>query len=116
MKLEARRLGPVSVVELQGSLSVGSDCQTLLELLHREIEAGRTRVVFDLHALRFVDSAGLGQFVALSRLLADLGGRLAVAEARGKVKDILDLTRLDQLLVVYPSLDQAVASFGDSPD
>ncbi len=108
MKLRTEHVDEIPVVRLFGSLAVGTDCQALTGAVEKEFAAGRYRLVLDLDGLQFVDSAGLGQIVALRRSAVDAGGGLVLAGPRGKVRDILQLTRLDQLIPVRAGVAEAI--------
>ena len=73
---------------------------------------GGADVVLDLAAVGFLDSAGIGCIVRLNRRLQDGGGELRLAGPGQAVTIALELVRLHRLLEVYPSVDEAVASFG----
>lgn len=108
MRVRTEMHEEVPVVHLAGSLSMGGECQSLTDAVQKEFAAGRYRVVLDLDGLQFVDSAGLGQIVALRRTAAEAGGALVLAGPRGKVRDILQLTRLDQLILVRAGVAEAI--------
>ena len=69
-------------------------------------------VVLDLGPVGFLDSAGIGCIVRLNRRLQEGGGELRLARPGQAVSIALELVRLHRLLEVYPSVDEAVASFG----
>lgn len=99
-------------MHLSGTLAAGPDCQALQAAVQRQFADEHFSIVLDLNALTFVDSAGLGELVALRRTAQDAGGGVVLAGPRGKVKDILELTRLDQLLPVYPTEAEAIVAVG----
>jgi anti-sigma B factor antagonist len=110
LKIEIEPRGEVSIVSLRGTLAVGPECQQLHDTLQRQFAAHRYRLVLDLDGLQYIDSAGLGQLVALRRAACEAGGGLVLCRPKGKVRDVLALTRLDELLPVHDQIDQAVAA------
>ena len=98
----------IAVTRLTGRITVGNALDDVREVVEEEIAAGRLRVVFDLGGVNFVDSAGLGELVACHRSLDKLGGRLVLAAPRGKVRDLLELTRIGELLPVCATVDEAL--------
>lgn len=75
--------------------------------------ADTARVVVDLSPLRFLDSAGFGALVSLKRRCASRGGDLCIAGPSRDVQTIFELTRAHRLFEIYPSVDEAVTSFGE---
>ena len=59
---------------------------------------GHTTVVADLSGVDFVDSSGLGTFVAVHQLAEARGSRLVLRSVPDQVQNLLNLTRLDRLL------------------
>lgn len=64
-------------------------------------------LVLDLGALSFICSQGLGTFVEAYRLCHGGGGVVHVAAPTGPVLNILETTRLTQLMPVFASVEQA---------
>ena len=71
--------------------------------LHGHIEAlladdTVTGVVLDLSAVTFLDSSGIGALIGCQRKAHQAGKTLRVDNARGLVRDVLDLTNVMPLL------------------
>lgn len=87
----------VTVVTLAGELDHGSHHRLLAEVAEL-IERGRSRLEFDLSALEFCDSTGLGALVRLHRQAQNRGGWLRVVRPSGELRRMLRTTNLDRLL------------------
>ncbi len=70
-----------------------------------------TEVVLDMRQLRFVDSSGLGAILSSLRRLSSSGGDLRLACVTPEVAALLQLVRLDQIIGIYESSEEAVRSF-----
>ena len=54
----------------------------------------------------FIDSSGLGAIVACLKHIRERGGELALVAPEGSgLRRLMDLTGLDRVLTLYPSLD-----------
>lgn len=80
-----------------------------------EALADVAHAILDLGHVGFVDSSGLSALVSLSRAMALRGGELRLARPGRDVVAVLELTRLHRLFEIYDSVEEAVASFRDSP-
>jgi anti-anti-sigma regulatory factor len=58
-----------------------------------------------------MDSAGIGELVFLQTWAQRKDANLKCAGANSLVSTLLELTNLDSVLEVHPSLDEALASF-----
>jgi anti-anti-sigma factor len=95
-------------VAVEGELA-GPSAYTLDSELRR-VEATRPpRLVLDLSALGFIDSAGLARLLAAHRRAKRDGRRLLVIEGDGAVRRLLALTALDQQLELVADAGAATA-------
>jgi anti-sigma B factor antagonist len=69
------------------------------------------RVIFELAAVPFVDSAGLGALIGAVRRTREIGGDAVVCSARPSVKRVLDMIGLPRVVNVFDNLDEAQAYF-----
>ena len=97
--------GPRLDAEIAGALRA-----ELLQL----IERGDRKLVIDLPAVDFIDSSGLGALVsALKRLRqADPAADIRLAHVQPSVRAVLEIIRLHRVFSQFPTLDDAVNSFG----
>ncbi|MFN0135402.1 MAG: STAS domain-containing protein [Phycisphaerae bacterium] len=103
------QVGGCTVVRLRGELNVGQRGE--LERVLRELfETTGTRVVLDCAALGFVASAGLGTLVGMQKLSRQKGGSLCMAAARGPIVSLMKMTRLEQVIPMFESVEQAIAA------
>lgn len=71
--------------------------------------AGQARVVLSLAAVDYIDSSGLGALIALHKTLAPPAGRLVICDLPARVAPVLQLTRLDRILVQATDVTAAEA-------
>ena len=77
--------------------------------LNELIDAGDIRLVIDLTDMDFIASMGLGVFVRTYTRLREAGGFLRLAGPRPLILQIIKTTALDRLLLIYDSLEKALA-------
>jgi len=76
------------------------------------ISAGEPRVVIDLSAVTYVDSATIGCLMDLHREAAAAGGALKLAGVQKRVETMLVMTGAHEVLDVHPDEPSAIRSFG----
>lgn len=99
---------PYTLVELAGEADV-TNCDVLREVLEAEVARQPRTLIIDLGALRFMDSSALHVILRSNRAMDRQGGVLALASPREPVAKMLRLTAADQLIPVYPTVDEALA-------
>jgi anti-anti-sigma factor len=70
-------------------------------------------LVLDLSGVSSMDSAGIGELALLQSWAQRRNAELKCAGANSLVSTLLELTNLDSVLEVHPSVDAALASFYD---
>ncbi len=76
--------------------------------LGNHIETGLSLLVLDLSAVEFVDSTGLSAILSALRRLPSESGVLALAGCRKPVAELIKLTRLDRVLRLFATPDEAI--------
>jgi anti-sigma B factor antagonist len=66
------------------------------------------KLVFNIEALKFIDSSGLGAFLSILRDVRKLGGDMVIYGAGTAIKILFDLVQLPKVIQVFPDKDQAV--------
>jgi len=95
-----------SVVQVKGELDL-TTAPRLKWMLHDLLEAGRTKQVVDLNETTFMDSTALGVLVAVNRSLGE-GMRLVIVCSRSNVLKIFELSGMDGVFTIVPTLDEAL--------
>ena len=62
--LKTRDAGGVSIIDLQGRLILGDECNQLREQVKALLAANKKQIVLNLGEVTFIDSAGVGTLVA----------------------------------------------------
>lgn len=75
--------------------------------LFDQIDNGANNMVIDLSSVRFMDSSGLGALVAALKKM-DEKGTLKLAAAQPAVLDLFNLTSMDRLFTILPTVTEAI--------
>jgi anti-anti-sigma factor len=98
----------IAVVVLGGRVDAAS-VRSQRDQLHALPSRGIYRIVLDLGAVTFLDSAGMAMLVSLLKRARAAGGEVRVVEpADDAVRHILQLTRLDLVFKMQESVDAAL--------
>ncbi len=76
------------------------------------IAAGERKVIVDLSAVGYVDSATIGCLMDLYRQASAAGGSLKLAGVQKRVETMLTMTGAQNFIEVHPDEPSAVKSFG----
>jgi anti-sigma B factor antagonist len=116
LEIETRRIAPdVTVLEMVGKIALGRESQRVETVVQDLLRQNDRRLIFDLSRVTHMDSTGIGVLAYCFGTLNRCGGEMRVAGASGKVLHLLQITRLDTVLPLHPSVDAAFASLGVTP-
>ncbi|MFW6308849.1 MAG: STAS domain-containing protein [bacterium] len=85
-----------------------------VDLLKQEVkdkirkEGNIDRLIVDLKLVTYLDSAGIGFLLSLFKYISERQGKLVLSNINGKVKRIIELTKLDDVIEVYEDTEQAL--------
>lgn len=106
MRVQSQIRDGVCVLRLQGRFVTGSDAE-LVSAQNSLQATGIAKVVVDLSAVPYVDSTGLSFVVELHKSLARRGGQLYLANANQRVREVLEMTRIGELIPLFENVAEA---------
>lgn len=103
--------GPVCVVTPLGDIRVGPSDARFRDAIRDLLAQGNRQLVLDFSRVEFIDSTGLGDLAGLRAAAVKAGGNLKLAGLSKRLHDLLTLTRMDLVFEIFPTADEAVASY-----
>ena len=111
MTLSTRHSGPVAIVRFEGRLALSPALYGIkTQIEHALSSQPSTGLVLDLAGVPGIDSAGLGELVAVYSTATKRGVRVAVAGANAHIREALAITRLDGIFPLCPDEESALQS------
>ncbi len=111
MKATVRKLGRVAVVDISGKITIGEGDVLLRQKVQELLDAGESRILLNLEKVKYMDSAGIGELVACYKRAKEKEGTVKLLNPSGKVYDLLQLTKLEEVFDTYRDEGQALGSF-----
>lgn len=110
MPIETKQLpSGIAVVSISGRLVLGKDEEQLENVTADFIKQGQMRFVFDISALDYADSSGIGTLVSCLTKIKKAGGDLRMAGANTRMTRLFQMTGVQSLIGMYPTVDAAAA-------
>jgi len=111
MQIEERAAGEVTVLDLQGKLTLGDGDELLRDKVNSLIQQDRKKIVLNLENVPYIDSAGLGEVVRTYTTVSRQGGSLKLLHLTKRIQDLLSITKLLTVFETYETEAEALASF-----
>jgi anti-sigma B factor antagonist len=109
---KTRRVGNVAIVDLHGRITLGESTGILRDELRSLLSQGSKQIVLNMAGVTYVDSAGLGELVGAYTTATNQGGAVKLLHLQGKLKDLMQVTKLYTIFASFEDEKKAVESFG----
>jgi anti-sigma B factor antagonist len=110
LSLETRYQADVIIVHCQGRIVYRDEAAALSRVVGDVMSQAR-KIVLDLSGVSSLDSAGIGELALLYTWAQKENVDFKVAGPNNLVRTLLDLTKLDSVLEIYCSVDDALEAF-----
>ena len=111
---KVRRVGNVTIVDLNGRITLGENTGILRDELRTLMSQGDKNIVLNMKDVGYVDSAGLGELVGAYTTATNQGGSVKLLHLQSKMKDLMQVTKLHTIFPTFEDEQQAVQSFGSA--
>jgi anti-sigma B factor antagonist len=108
---KVREVGGVSIVDLNGKITLGENTGYLREEVRSLLSQGAKNIVLNMADVGYVDSAGLGELVGIYTTAANLGSSLKLLNLQSKMRNLMEMTKLYTIFPVFEDEKAAVSSF-----
>jgi len=111
MQITTREVSKVTILDLNGRITLGDETESLRNAVRQLIAAGQKKIVLNLAHVDYIDSSGVGELVSSYTAVRNSGGDLKLLNLTKKVHDILNVTKLYTVFDVKEDEFTAVKSF-----
>lgn len=111
MKIRERRVEGVTVVDMNGKLTLGAGDVQLRQVVRGLLDRGEKAILLNMADVSYMDSAGVGELVASYSTAESHQARLKLLNLTSKVRDLLQFTQLITVFDTYDDEREAVSSF-----
>jgi anti-sigma B factor antagonist len=114
MTTSTRQVGDVTIVDVKGRIIFGEVGATLHDVVMDLLSQGHKQILFNLGAVEYIDSMGMGSLVGALTSVRKQGGELKLLKLSNKVADVMRITKLYTIFDIMNDEAAGVKSFGQS--
>jgi anti-sigma B factor antagonist len=111
LRVAERTVSGVTILDLHGSATIGATAEQLTGEMKKIRDGGASKVLVNLTELTQIDSTGIsalvGNFIGMGRA----GGSLKLLAPKGRVREVLSVMRLLEVIPAFEDESKALASF-----
>jgi anti-sigma B factor antagonist len=105
--MDVRRMGDsVAIVDIKGDVTAA--CEPVLMSAYEEAGASTSKLVLNFGGLEYMNSGGIGMLVTLLVRANRQRQELAAYGLSDHYREIFELTRLDEVIIIYDSEESAL--------
>jgi anti-sigma B factor antagonist len=108
---KTRREGNVTILDLSGRITLGDNTGILRDELRSLLSQGDKNIILNMKDVSYVDSAGLGELVGAYTTATNQGGAVKLLHMQGKMKDLMQITKLHTIFPAFEDEQLAIKSF-----
>jgi len=111
MTITTREVSHVTIVDINGRITLGDETGLLRDTVRKLIAEGKKKIVLNLAKVDYIDSSGVGELVSSFTAVRNAEGDLKLLSLTKKVHDILNVTKLYTVFDIKEDEFSAVKSF-----
>ena len=111
LTIDHKEVQGVRVLILSGRFVAGPECDSVRSFIKEFLANNWNNILLDLGKVTRIDSTGIGMLVEAVIVTAKQGGQLNLVNVPRLIHNILSTHRLLQAFDIYPTEQEALASF-----
>jgi len=111
--MKQRQVGNVAILSPKGYLTGGDETEELEQTIKNLGESGNKHLIINLGETQHLNSTALGVLISAHSNYVRRGGQMKLCSVDKRIENIFVITKLSLVFDVYPSEEQALASFAE---
>ena len=116
MQLAFEERGDVTIVRVQEARLTYPVLSAFFAEVKQKVEAGARKLVMDLSAVGYLDSASIGCLMDVHRLVQEKGGARRLSGLQPRVETMISMTGVHKIVPLHRDEEGALAAFGPAED
>src|SRR5579872_1746784 len=109
MLVEFECHGDLCILRLHGRFATGQDSVYLRGRTEDIKKSGASKVLADFTQVDYIDSTGMGFLIGIyTSVIKNPGGRFVLCNLNRRVREVLELTRLANVMAIYSNEETAL--------
>ncbi len=102
----------ICIIAIEGNIALDG-VNEAKEFLKPHVESDEIKgIVINFEKVNFIDSSGIGLIVSVFKTMQERSGSFAITNLSKKNEEIFTITRLNKILNIYPTEEEAISASG----
>lgn len=116
MKYDIESHGEITVLKILEKRLIYEALDPIQQKFTDLVDEGHRIIVLDFEQVDYLDSFAVGFIMDMYRRVTSAKGRLKLSGLKPRVKKILQITRVDNVITLYDNAEEAVAALSTSQE
>jgi anti-sigma B factor antagonist len=112
MELSVEPNGDVQIIRVKEQKLTYPSLSSFFAEVRQLVEGGTRKLIIDLSAVTYIDSASIGCLMDIYRLMQDRGGAVKLAGVQPRVETMISMTGVHKLIDLHREEVTALQAFG----
>ena len=112
MQLQVEERGDIRIVRVQVAKLTYPTLSPFFTEVRQLVEGGARKIVIDLQAVTYVDSASIGCLMDIYRLMQERDGAVKLSGVQPRVETMISMTGVHKIISIHREEEAALASLG----
>jgi anti-anti-sigma factor len=112
MQLAVEERGDIRIVRVQEAKLTYPVLSSFFSEVRQLVDGGARKVVIDLEAVTYIDSASIGCLMDIHRLLQEKTGAVKLAGLQPRVETMISMTGVHKIIDIRREVAEALSAFG----
>ena len=113
MQLAFEEMGDVTIVRVKEAKLTYPVLSSFFTEVRQQVEGGARKLVIDLKAVSYIDSASIGCLMDVHRLLQEKAGALRLSGLQPRVETMISMTGVHKIVPLHRDEEDALAAFSE---
>ncbi|HWX25094.1 MAG TPA: STAS domain-containing protein [Vicinamibacteria bacterium] len=114
MEISVEERGKIQVVRVKEAKLTYPILASFFTSVQKLVEGGARKILIDLAAVSYIDSASIGCLMDIHRLLREKEGVMKLSGLQGRVETMISMTGVHKIIDIHRDEASALASFEDA--
>lgn len=111
MKIYQRNEEQVTILELEGRITIGEGDVMMREAIMGLLEGGQRSILLNMARVSYMDSSGVGELLSCLTQVTEAGGAFKLLNISTKIKNLLHIAQILSVFEYFNDEETALASF-----
>ena len=111
MQIDERVVGPVTVLDLKGKITLNDGDTALRDKINSLMQQDRKKILLNLSGVPYIDSSGLGEVVRSYTTVSRQSGQLKLVNLTKRITDLLSITKLLTVFETFEDEAEAIKTY-----